>query len=330
MSTIGPYSYDASILEKALEGKKGGKVLVQLPDGVKRFASEAMYHLEPYLMNVHIWGGTCFGACDFPNLCEYDLLIQFGHAPIPGVGNEKTVFIPLRRRIIDDSELVMALANTFGDERPSITLVSTIETTHDLDRLADVLHSHKYQCVVPDVIERSYEKGQVLGCNAGHLDIKTDIAIFIGDGRFHPLGIALSNPDIRIFTFKIGNTKLKELTQDAERVVRIRWAIMENAKKCSRFGVITTMREGQNRVAQAEEALLKLREHGKEAEILMTEIVDIASLLDWDFDAYVVTVCPRLALDDSNRFHVPVITLQEMHMILDGASSSSYTFDTLS
>ncbi len=72
-------------LEKAVkhikaEGAK--RVCVQLPDGLKPRAKEIVDSLrEKTDASVVIWAGSCFGACDVPNIDnEFDLLIQWGHS----------------------------------------------------------------------------------------------------------------------------------------------------------------------------------------------------------------------------------------------------------
>ena len=62
-------------------GKKNVKsVLLQLPDGLKPYGLVICdYVSEKTGVDVRIWLGDCFGACDLPD-SEADLVIQFGHA----------------------------------------------------------------------------------------------------------------------------------------------------------------------------------------------------------------------------------------------------------
>ena len=56
------------------------KVLVQLPDGLKPWALVICDYLsERCDVEVRIWLGSCFGACDLPD-SDADLVVQFGHA----------------------------------------------------------------------------------------------------------------------------------------------------------------------------------------------------------------------------------------------------------
>ena len=56
-------------------------VLLQLPDGLKPWGPTLVdYISEKCDVEVRIWLGDCFGACDLPD-SDCDLVVQFGHAP---------------------------------------------------------------------------------------------------------------------------------------------------------------------------------------------------------------------------------------------------------
>lgn len=71
-------------LEKAIDkiNQKNAKlVCLQLPDGLKPRAEEIKQQLEKNTKaQIFIWLGSCYGACDIPQLTNFDLLIQFGHS----------------------------------------------------------------------------------------------------------------------------------------------------------------------------------------------------------------------------------------------------------
>ena len=75
--------YDLEI-DKALEQinkYKAKLVCIQLPDGLKRYAGSIQDQIEEKTSaEVIIWSGSCFGACDVPNVPKADLLIQWGHS----------------------------------------------------------------------------------------------------------------------------------------------------------------------------------------------------------------------------------------------------------
>lgn len=56
------------------------RVVIQLPAGLKPRAEEIVSVLEKEGVEVFIWLGSCFGACDIPQgLKGVDLMIQYGH-----------------------------------------------------------------------------------------------------------------------------------------------------------------------------------------------------------------------------------------------------------
>lgn len=76
------FDFNLEKIIKEIQKQKSKKVLLQFPDGLKPYAtliSEAITERIPNI-EVSIFLGSCFGACDVPNT-DAQLLIQFGHAP---------------------------------------------------------------------------------------------------------------------------------------------------------------------------------------------------------------------------------------------------------
>ncbi len=75
------YNLELENIVEKIKKDKPEKVLIQLPDGLKQYGTEIVDLIEEKTnVDVSIWLGTCFGACDKPNT-DADLVIQFGHAP---------------------------------------------------------------------------------------------------------------------------------------------------------------------------------------------------------------------------------------------------------
>jgi 2-(3-amino-3-carboxypropyl)histidine synthase len=87
MNTI-DYEYDLE-LEKVVESIKSQDaktVVLHLPDGLKNKGAEIVDYIYENTtgVNVVIWAGSNFGACDLPVDVERagaDLIIHFGHSP---------------------------------------------------------------------------------------------------------------------------------------------------------------------------------------------------------------------------------------------------------
>lgn len=76
--------YEFEIEKACKQIKKGMRVIIQLPDGLKPRAAEIVKEIESRTgVKPHIFLGSCYGACDIPTYMEkhYDLLLHFGHTP---------------------------------------------------------------------------------------------------------------------------------------------------------------------------------------------------------------------------------------------------------
>ncbi len=69
------YDFEIKKINDIIKKIEPSNVLIQLPDGLKPIATEIADKINS---EVFIWAGSCFGACDLPNV-DFDLLIQFGH-----------------------------------------------------------------------------------------------------------------------------------------------------------------------------------------------------------------------------------------------------------
>lgn len=83
--------YDLNLTKavQTIKKQKAKKVLIQLPEGLKPWATDIQDKLESelkkqkYNCDFFIWLDSCYGACDIPIETErlgIDLIIQFGHS----------------------------------------------------------------------------------------------------------------------------------------------------------------------------------------------------------------------------------------------------------
>lgn len=73
------YDLELEKAVKQIRKSKAKTVCIQLPDGLKKYAGRIHDKLESKTKaKIIIWLGSCFGACDTPNI-DVDLLIQWGH-----------------------------------------------------------------------------------------------------------------------------------------------------------------------------------------------------------------------------------------------------------
>lgn len=76
------YDFEFAKVIREIKKSKAKRVLIQLPDGLKPRAKEIVDRIEKET-DVFIWAGSCFGACDVPDVKDVDLVVQFGHSKWP-------------------------------------------------------------------------------------------------------------------------------------------------------------------------------------------------------------------------------------------------------
>ena len=76
------FNFELDKLLDEISKTKAETVLIQLPDGLKPKAKEVQQTVKENFPSVKLtfWSGSCFGACDVPNVKGFDLLVQFGHS----------------------------------------------------------------------------------------------------------------------------------------------------------------------------------------------------------------------------------------------------------
>ena len=80
------YDLELERVAEEIKKQKAKRVLIQLPDGLKPFATSITEELKQITNNkceILIWAGSCYGACDIPLEGEklgIDMIVQFGHS----------------------------------------------------------------------------------------------------------------------------------------------------------------------------------------------------------------------------------------------------------
>jgi diphthamide biosynthesis enzyme Dph2 len=306
-------------IEKLSRTKAGDiSIGLQFPEGLKKYAMGIAFEIEKKTgANVYISADPCFGACDLDTLLleRVDLLFHFGHAELnQGPIEEKVRFIETHSRV-DISDAVKAAIPLLPEQ--TIGLLTTIQHAYQLKKAEKIITDAGKTVIVAQGDKRTARPGQVLGCNfsAAHSEEaeKCDALLYIGSGRFHPIGAALSSKKRVVCTDPL-TTEVFEL--DYKKFLMQRSAVIGNASDADTFCILVSTKSGQYRKKLAENLRRKAEAHGKQAFILFADLITPDQLLSFKADAFVNTACPRLAIDDSGRYHAPVLTPQEFEIVL--------------
>jgi 2-(3-amino-3-carboxypropyl)histidine synthase len=194
-----------------------------------------------------------------------------------------------------------------------IGLATTVQHVQTLDEVREILTRVGKTVVVGDTGRLSYP-GQVIGCdysNAVSIAKDVEAFLFVGGGRFHAIGVALSTSKPTIVADPY-DTTAASMDTEAEKILKQRWAQIEEARKAKTFAVLVGLKPGQKRMDEALQLKEKLEKEEKTTYLLAIKDVTPEALMEFPtIEAFVNTACPRISLDDAARFKKPVLTVNE-------------------
>ncbi len=316
----------------ALRSVHPRQIVLQVPAGLVRNAHDLAAEMRRELgVPVNLAARACFGACDFPSQDEApraDVAVVLGHAPIPNVPLRRTTFFVEMREAGGDPD---ALAETVraADVPRRIGLVVSVQHFDLLEPLSRALVRRGYAPRTGTGDRRLAYPAQALGCNytsAEAVANEVDAFLFVGTGRFHPLGLAFAvgRPVWSLDPLR----NVLEPPIDRDGLIRRRQLLVATVREARRWGILASTFAGQSRMPMAMRLQERARAHGREAEILLFDRLDPRDLEGRALDAYVNTACPRIALDDAPNYPKPVLTPPEFLMAIGEAPLEPYRFDT--
>ncbi|MCI4372634.1 MAG: diphthamide biosynthesis enzyme Dph2 [Thermoplasmata archaeon] len=319
-------------LFEALRAAHAGRIVLQVPAGLIRNATELVDRIRTETGTpVVLATRACFGACDFPSRDEApraDIAVVLGHAPIPNVPLPRpTYFVEMRESGGDPVQLAEMVAAAQIPRR--LGLVSSVQHLDLVPVLADALTRRGYDVRIGRGDRRLAYAAQALGCNytgAEAVEADVDAFLFLGTGRFHPVGLAFA-VDRPVWSIDPLQSLL-ETPIDRGGLIRRRQLAVAVAREARRWGILVSTFGGQNRSPTALALQERARSHGREAEILLFDRLDPRDLEGRALDAYVNTACPRIALDDAANYAKPMLTPPEFLMALGELPLEPYRFDT--
>ncbi len=315
---------------RKINSKNVETVGLQFPEGLKMQATKIARKIEEETEStVIISGDPCFGACDVSDYKmkgSVDLIVHYGHTPLPLKYEVPTIFVEAFANIDIKENLKQCLDALKDYSR--IALVTTTQHLHLLNEIKDYLEDNGKEVVLGS--SKSTRKGQVLGCNFSSIkNLDAEIFLFIGSGNFHPLGINLFS-NTPVLALDPYNNELRRMDEYADRILRIRFARITKARTAEKWGIIVSSKEGQYRMKLAKEIKKVLEEHGMEAYIILMDNVNPDALLPYlELDAFVVSACPRIAIDDSQMYKKPLLTPQELEIVLNKREWENYQLDEI-
>jgi 2-(3-amino-3-carboxypropyl)histidine synthase len=300
------------------------RVLLQFPEGLKPEAPRLAKTVEKTGALPIVSADPCYGACDLATEAAEslgaDLIVHYGHAKLLRHGPIPTIYVEARATVNISEAVEKALP--LLEKWRRIGLATTVQHVQTLDVVREVLVRAAKIVIIGDAGRLSYP-GQVIGCdysNAKSIVKDIEAFLFVGGGRFHALGVALSTSKPTIVADPYDNRAFS-VDDEADRVLRQRWRSVEEAQKARNFGILIGLKPGQKNLEQALQIKRKLEEKGKNACMFAIREATSETLSEFPtIEAYVNTACPRLSIEDAQRFRVPVLSKNEALVIIGEVS----------
>ena len=135
----------------------------------------------------------------------------------------------------------------------------------------------------------------------------------MGSGVFHPLGIAhfTKKKTVRADPY----TGVVEQV-DASRFERDKYLRACKAAGSRHFGIVLSVKPGQFDLGVAEAVKKALRKKGKKAYLVAMDEISPEKLDYLPFDAFIITACPRIVIDDWRNYKKPLLLPEDLENAL--------------
>jgi len=320
------WDYELERIVEAVEERDASTVGLQFPEGLKRRSPAVADDLRELLdddVTVMISGQPCYGACDLDTylMRRTDVFVHFGHSPMKE--SDKIIYVPLFSNVDPFPIMEEALDELQGpEETPDVGLVTTAQHMNRFDEMVEWLESRDYEVHTRRGDDRLTHEGQVLGCNYASAEVDAPQVLYVGGGKFHPLGLAMEHPDKRVVIADPVNNVTT--LADTEKFMKQRYGAVHRAMDAEKWGVIFCTKIGQGRWEKAQEIIAD----NENAYLITMDEVTPDRLRNFDMDAFVNTGCPRITTDDGPRFHKPMLTPGEYEIAVGNKPLEDLSFDT--
>ncbi len=309
------------------------KILLQLPDGLKPNVFDYFTRLSSEF-SVIVSSEGFYGACDTGNMEVYkdvDCIVQLGHSVIPNINYPKPVIFEEFRndRTVEIERSHLAPMLDAGLKK--VGLVASIQYMNEMHSVRKLLEENGLEVRVGKSDRRMGYPGQVLGCNfssAHSVEAEVDAFLVVSTGMFHAIGVQLSTSK-DVFLLDLNDRSLRNIKDETDRFLRKRYGALYRARDAKRFCVVVDTKVGQHRRKLADVMMEDVRKIGGEAVLLTTNEVNPMDYENMRCDAMIFTGCPRVPIDDFEKFRMPVMTPPEFQTLFGIKNPGRYIMDEI-
>lgn len=169
-----------------------------------------------------------------------------------------------------------------------VGIVTTAQHKHRLKEIKEILEKNKIKAEIG---------GQILGCDvskAKKIKNKVDAFLYVGSGRFHPIGVQLETGKKVIMANPLTNEAKVLEKQEVEKIQKQQKGALIKYLSSKEIGIIVSTKPGQNKLKKALELKKKIKD--KKCYIFIADTINPAEFENFPFiECWVNTACPRFA-----------------------------------
>ncbi len=304
---------DFKVSLNRLEELGAKRVFMQYPEGIKLSIQKISKELENSGFEVIICTEPCFGACDIRDFeakrLGCDTILHIGHEDYGAESDMPVVFweyfIPSNPVPILEKELHKL------DKYEKIGLATSIQFVDTIEKVRTYLENNGKEVFTHTALQHP---GQILGCNLdAAIAVEDDVDCFlcISAGKFYGLGLVMETdkPMLCMDLEKGEIFSLDDFKRKVQKIIAWNKSELEDAEKVA---ILVSWKRGQVRLPF--ELKEKLEDSGKDVYILAMDEITPEKLMGLEVDAAVNLACPRIGIDDLNRYKTPIVNFKYLDM----------------
>jgi 2-(3-amino-3-carboxypropyl)histidine synthase len=252
--TLKGFDFEEERIKQEIARLNAKCVLLQMPEGLKPEAPRIAKIVEKTGVVVIVSADPCYGACDVATseaeLLGADLIIHFGHAKMLKHEKVSTVYLEARATLTVEAAVVSAVP--LLAEYKKVGLATTVQHVQALDLVRELLMRAGKVVEIGDAGGLPYA-GQVVGCDFSNVkSVATEVNafLFVGGGKFHALGVALSTGKPTVIADPYGDIAYS-VGEEVQKILKQRYASIEEASRGKNLGIIISLKPGQKRLDEA-------------------------------------------------------------------------------
>ena len=205
-----------------------------------------------------------------------------------------------------------------------IGLYASVQFVNKLETVRKQLEQNEIK-IITSKPDRTNVVSQLLGCDNYHNSLnleelnEIDAYLYIGDGKFHPLALVFAQKDNLnkkevIVNDPLQNKMFLVSENDVKIILNKYKSSLMKFLTAQKIGVLITIKPGQEQFKPA--LILEQKYPEKKFYYFIDNNISFDQLENYPFiDVWVNTACPRIGLDDQEKFEKGVININDALMV---------------